>query len=170
MRISLSGPHGAGKTALFEELKKHLAKEDYSFYPEIAMTLINLEPKVFLDKKEFEERLYEIHKAREYDGFKERNAVFDRCIWDAFVYSDYYGYPLVQNETEDTLSSCMDVIFVFPQVNSSADSRLINLYLNHAQKIMEAGQTVYFVEFFNLTPRVDFILDVLNAMPVGCRY
>ena len=170
MRISLSGPHGAGKTTLFEELKGHLAKQDYLFYPEIARTLINFEPEIFSDKKEFEERLYEIHYVRECDGFTEQNAVFDRCIWDTFVYADYYGYPLVQNETKDTLSSCMDVIFVFPQVNASVDSRLINLYRNHAQKITEAGQTVYFVEFFNLMPRVDFILDVVNAMSVGCRY
>ena len=169
MRISLSGPHGAGKTTLFEELKRHLAKEDYSFYPEIARTLINLEPEIFYDKKEFEERLYGIHYVRECDGFIEQNAVFDRCIWDTFVYADYYGYPLERNETEDTLSSCMDVIFVFPQIEGSADSRLINLYRQHAQKIMEAGQTVYPVEFFNLTARVDFILDVINAMPVGCR-
>ncbi|MCL4427494.1 MAG: ATP-binding protein [Deltaproteobacteria bacterium] len=169
MRISLSGPHGAGKTTLFEELKKHLAKLDYAFYPEIARTLINLEPEIFSDKKGFEERLYRIHKTREHESFKEQNAVLDRCVWDTFVYADYYGYPLDKNEIEDTLSSCIDVIFVFPPIVGHIDSRLIELYQKHAQNIMEVGQTVYFVEFFNLTARVDFILDVLNAMPLGCQ-
>jgi predicted ATPase len=169
MRISLSGPHGAGKTTLFEELKMHLVKQNYLFYPEIARTLINFEPEIFSDKKGFEERLYQIYKTREHYEFKEQNAVFDRCIWDTFVYADYYNCPLDKDETEDTMQSCMDVIFVFPQIEGSIDSRLINLYQKHAQKIMEAGQTVYFVEFFNLMPRVEFILDVVNAMSVGCR-
>lgn len=169
MRISLSGPHGAGKTTLFEELKKHLAVMDYSFYPEIARTLINLEPSTFSDKKEFEERLYEIHKTREHNANKEQNAVFDRCIWDAFVYADYYGYPLKENEAEDTLNACMDVIFVFPQI-TGIDDKLINLYRKHAEKIMESGQTVYFVEFFNLNARLDFLLDVISAMPITCQY
>jgi predicted ATPase len=170
MRISLSGPAEAGKTTLFEELKKHLAKEDYSFYPEIARTLINIEPEIFSDKKSFEERLFEIHKTREHERLKRQNAVFDRCIWDCFVYSDYYGFPLNKNEAEETLNSCIDVIFVFPQISRPSDEKIMNLYLKHSQKIQNAGQTVYFVNFFNLRAKVDFILDVLYSMPVNCNY
>lgn len=170
MRISISGPAGAGKTTLFEELKKHLAKKDYAFYPEIARTLINLEPDIFYNKKEFEERLFEIHKTREHERFKQQNAVFDRCIWDCFVYSDYYGYPLDRNEAEETLNSCIDVVFLLPQINRPLGEKLTYLYLKHAQRIQSAGQTVYFVDFFNLKPKVDFILDVLHSMPVKCNY
>ena len=170
MRISLSGPAGAGKTTLFEELKKLLAKEDYSFYPEIARTLINLEPDIFSDKKEFEERLFNIHKTREHEGFKLQNAVFDRCIWDCFVYSDYYGFLLDKNEAEETLNSCIDVIFVFPQVSRPADEKLMNLYLKHSEIIQSAGQAVYFPQFFNLEPKIDFIMDVIKSAPVNCNY
>lgn len=162
MRISLSGPHGAGKTTLFEELKIHLAKKDYSFYPDIARSLINLEPEVFSDKKEFEERLHGIHRIRECDGDIESNAVFDRCIWDTFVYADYYGSPLLnRNEIQDTFCSNMDVIFVFSQIDGQADNRLINLYREHAQKIQDDGQSIYFIESCQLKARVDFILDFI---------
>ncbi len=170
MRISLSGPAGAGKTTLFEEFKKHLAKENYVFYPEIARTLINLEPEIFSDKKEFEERLFEIHKVREHEKFKHQNAVFDRCIWDCFVYSDYYGYPLNQNEAEETLNSCIDVIFVLPQISRPLDEKLINLYKKHTQIIQNAGQRVYFAEFLGLEPKIDFIINVLHSAPLNCGY
>ncbi|MHB1696615.1 MAG: AAA family ATPase [bacterium] len=162
MRIALCGPAGAGKTTLFEELKSHL--DDYIFYPEIANTLINFEPALFYDKKAFEEKLIEIHRLREHRDDKENNTVFDRCIWDCYVYSDYYGYPYdKQIAISETLKSYIDAIFVLPQITQPVDLHLKGIYIKYAQDLAYFGQSVHFLEFTKTSVQINYILDTINT-------
>jgi predicted ATPase len=164
MRIAFCGQSGAGKTELFDELKTEL--DDYKFYPEIARQLIDDEPALFEDKRAFERRLIEIYKLREHTNNPADNVVFDRCIFDCFVYSEYYGLP-VDNRSmvKETLKSNIDIIFIIaPYSEYHKPNRMLNrIYAEKANILIHSGQWINWIEFDNIDTRKDFVSTAVNS-------
>lgn len=175
MRIAITGSANVGKTTLFNALKGEL--RDYSFYPELAMQLIRHEPDLFLNKLEFEKRLYDLHKVREVDGdfIKEENIVADRCILDTLIYAKYHNFTEHFDRDQiirELFSACYDMIFiVFPFEPFWESDKLHITFIEEAVKLSQRGLPFALIEREDLAGRVDLILshiNYFNQRPLGC--
>jgi nicotinamide riboside kinase len=174
MRIALTGSANVGKTTLFNALKNEL--KGYSFYPELAIQLIKEEPDLFLNKPEFEKRLYGLHRLRETDAdFKAKNNIIvDRCILDTIVFSKYYGikeYFDREQIIKELTDARYDMIFiVFPYTPFMEADKLHIMFIEEAKRLSQRGIPFIFIKTSGLQERVELILSYIencNHMPLG---
>jgi nicotinamide riboside kinase len=175
MRIAFTGSANVGKTTLFNALKNEL--KDYSFYPELALQLIKEEPDLFLNKKEFEKRLYGLHRLRETNAdFKAKNNIIvDRCILDTIVFSKYCHikeYLDREHIIKEITDARYDMIFiVFPFEPFREADKLHIMFIEEAVKLSQRGIPFALVEQDDLAGRVDLILSYIenfNQKPLEC--
>ena len=169
-RCVLTGPPGAGKTSVIEEL----AKRGMKIIPEPARTLIEnykknspeLLPNISIENRKLFQNAIE---AMTYKDYRENNVgFFDRSMIDEIGYRNRYNIEINQELDSAAKNNRYDHVFIFPfweeifinddiRLENAEEAKIVGDFLHSAYN--NYGYSPIIVPKMDILSRVEFIIN-----------